>query len=122
MAVKFYYQFSIHPLLWIFFFFWLDSIGKIIITTLQMVIRASTQTCTGCALQNPRGHQEIPTCRPVLTVVGICLFLCFGFKSHGQRSLVGCSPWGHKELGTTEQLTLCFGFNSSVFIVSILFY
>ena len=27
-------------------------------------------------------------------------------KSHGQRSLVGCSPWGSKELGTTEQLTL----------------
>ena len=27
-------------------------------------------------------------------------------KSHGQRSLVGCSPWGHKELGTTEWLTL----------------
>ena len=27
-------------------------------------------------------------------------------KSHGQRSLVGCSPWGCKELGTTEQLTL----------------
>ena len=26
-------------------------------------------------------------------------------KSHGQRSLVGCSPWGHKELGTTEWLT-----------------
>ena len=23
-------------------------------------------------------------------------------KSHGQRSLVGCSPWGHKELDTTE--------------------
>ena len=27
-------------------------------------------------------------------------------KSHGQRSLVGCSPWGHKESGTTDQLTL----------------
>ena len=27
-------------------------------------------------------------------------------KSHGQRSLVGSSPWGHKELDTTEQLTL----------------
>ena len=27
-------------------------------------------------------------------------------KSHGQRSLVGCSPWGCKESGTTEQLTL----------------
>ena len=26
-------------------------------------------------------------------------------KSHGQRSLVGYSPWGHKELDTTEQLS-----------------
>ena len=26
-------------------------------------------------------------------------------KSHGQRSLVGCSPWGLKESYTTEQLT-----------------
>ena len=25
---------------------------------------------------------------------------------HGQRNLVGYSPWGHKELETTEQLTL----------------
>ena len=25
-------------------------------------------------------------------------------ESHGQRSLVGCSPWGHKEWDTTEQL------------------
>ena len=25
-------------------------------------------------------------------------------KSHGQRSLVGCSPWGRKESDTTEQL------------------
>ena len=27
---------------------------------------------------------------------------------HGQRSLVGHSPWDHKELDTTEQLTLHF--------------
>ena len=27
-------------------------------------------------------------------------------KSHGQRSLVGYSPRGHKESDTTEQLTL----------------
>ena len=26
-------------------------------------------------------------------------------KFHEQRSLVGCSPWGHKESHTTEQLT-----------------
>ena len=25
-------------------------------------------------------------------------------KSHGRRSLVGCSPWGHYGLDTTEQL------------------
>jgi len=29
-------------------------------------------------------------------------------KSHGQRSLVGCSPWGHKESDTTEQLDFHF--------------
>ena len=27
-------------------------------------------------------------------------------KSHGQKSLVGYSPWGHKELDTTERLIL----------------
>ena len=25
-------------------------------------------------------------------------------ESHGQRSLAGCSPWGHKELDTNERL------------------
>ena len=29
-------------------------------------------------------------------------------KSHGRRSLVGCSPWGHYELDTTEQLHFHF--------------
>ena len=29
-------------------------------------------------------------------------------KFHGQRSLVGYSPWGHKELDTIEQLPLKF--------------
>ena len=29
-------------------------------------------------------------------------------KSHGERSLVGYSPWGRKELDTTEQLTFTF--------------
>ena len=27
-------------------------------------------------------------------------------KFHGQKSLVGYSPWGHKELDTTKQLSL----------------
>ena len=29
-------------------------------------------------------------------------------KSHGQRSLVGCGPWGREELGTAEQLHFHF--------------
>ena len=29
-------------------------------------------------------------------------------ESQGQRSLVGCSPWGHKESDTTEQLHFHF--------------
>ena len=27
-------------------------------------------------------------------------------ESHGQRSLEGYSPWGHKETDTTEQLSI----------------
>ena len=34
-------------------------------------------------------------------------------KSYGQWSLVGYSPWGHKESDTTEQLTLSNDLNSS---------
>ena len=30
---------------------------------------------------------------------------------HGEKSLVGYSPWGHKELDTTEQLTKQHGGN-----------
>ena len=29
-------------------------------------------------------------------------------KSHGQRSLVGCSPWGREEMDTTERLHFDF--------------
>ena len=29
-------------------------------------------------------------------------------KSHGQRSLVGCNPWGHWESDTTERLHFPF--------------
>ena len=30
-------------------------------------------------------------------------------ESHGHRSVVGCSPWGHKESGMDERLTLTQG-------------
>ena len=29
-------------------------------------------------------------------------------RSHGRRSLVGCSPWGHDELDTTERIHFHF--------------
>ena len=35
-------------------------------------------------------------------------------KSHGQRSLGGYSPWGHKELDTTEQLHFHYLFYESL--------
>ena len=34
-------------------------------------------------------------------------YSCLG-KSHGRWSLVGCSPWGHKELDTTDRLHFHF--------------
>ena len=33
-------------------------------------------------------------------------------KSHGRRSLVGCSPWGREELDTTERLPFTFHFHA----------
>ena len=35
---------------------------------------------------------------------------CLPGESQGHRSLVGYSPWGHKESDTTEQLTLSRGY------------
>ena len=56
-----------------------------------------------------------------ITVRYICGLLCIAWKrrwhptpvllpgkSHGQRSLVGCSPWGRTELDTAEQLHFHF--------------
>ena len=37
------------------------------------------------------------------------------WRTHGQRSLVGYSPRGHKELDKTEQLTLLFYFQGAIF-------
>jgi len=42
-------------------------------------------------------------------------------KSHGQRSLVGYSPWGCKELDTTERFhfTSLHTHNDSIFVYTI---
>ena len=40
-------------------------------------------------------------------------------ESHGQRNLAGYGPWGHKELDTTEHLTLFTSPASKLLHVSI---
>ena len=35
-------------------------------------------------------------------------------KSHGRRSLIGCSPWGRKESDTTERRHFHFHYFNSV--------
>ena len=59
-----------------------------------------TQKCTPLSLKGGRTkywrRQWHPT--PVL----------LPGKSHGQRSLVGCSPWGREESDTTERLPFHF--------------
>ena len=36
-------------------------------------------------------------------------------KSHGQRSLAGYSPWGHKKSDMTEQLTRSLSFSVDIY-------
>ena len=40
-------------------------------------------------------------------------------ESHGQRSLVGYSPWSREKSDTTEQLTLSLGFKDVIFVVVV---
>jgi len=42
-------------------------------------------------------------------------------KSHGQRSLVGYSPWGRKELDTTERLHFHFHEPITIFLNCFVF-
>ena len=69
------------------------------------------------------GYISIYLCLYIYIYVSICLCLFMSIsrrrqwqptpvllpgKSHGQRSLVGCSPWGHEESDTTERLHFHF--------------
>ena len=46
-----------------------------------------------------------PTASPALPVGGSVEGAALTGESRGQSSLVGCSPWGRKELDMTEQLS-----------------
>ena len=62
------------------------------------------------ALEQLREYCNSPDCSAWKTVSRIPPVLLPG-KSRGQRSLVGCSPWGREESDTTEQLHLHFSFS-----------
>ena len=40
-------------------------------------------------------------------------------KFHGQRSMVGCSPWGSKELDLTECLCVCVHIHTPCLIFTV---
>ena len=59
--------------------------------------KESTDQCRRC-----KGHGFDPWVRKISLRRKWQLTVFLPGKSHGQRSLVGYSPWGHKELDTTR--------------------
>ena len=49
---------------------------------------------------------EDPLDKELVTHSSILALIILPGESHGQRSLAGYSPWGHKESDRTEQLPL----------------
>ena len=43
-------------------------------------------------------------------------------ESHGQKSLVGCSQWGHRELDMTERLTVSPSVNRKTLVIFKILY
>ena len=77
--------------------------------------------CNGHTQSHPplfRGSHKPPCSRPFWNGLGRLKFpwrrqwqptpVLLPGKSHGWRSLVGCSPWGHEESDTTEWLHFHF--------------
>ena len=72
---------------------WKATKGKATNSYKRITTRLSVDSLAETADQRRQRHQT-----PVL----------LPGKSHGWRSLVGCSPWGHEELDTTERLHFHF--------------
>ena len=67
-----------------------------------------------------RSQPALPHRRCVYTCVCACIWECVWHptpallpgKSHGWRSLVGCSPWGRQESDTLSNFTFTFHFHA----------
>ena len=71
----------------------------------QMVMNlpAMQKPCVGSlGEKDPLQQEWLPT------------LVCFPGEFHGQRSLVGYSPWGRKESDMTERLTLSFSLSFQI--------
>ena len=67
-----------------------------------------SSTCTYNILHLIKAHEELLISLFFGEGNGNPLQYSWPGKSHGWRSLVGCSPWGRWESGTTEQLPIHF--------------
>ena len=77
---------------------WIEKLGRLQSQKSRTLLSytITTKLSLKCIIVTPRRRQWHPT--PVL----------LPGKSHGWRSLVGCSPWGREELDTTEWLHFHF--------------
>ena len=66
-----------------------------------------------CSALTSSLSQELPREQPTLVFLR--------GESHGQRSLAGYSPWGHKESDTTERLSLTQPGTPPIFVSLISF-
>ena len=85
-------------------------------TLFMLFMGFSRQEClSGLLLPSPVNHvfSELSTKTHLFWVALYCMAhhptpALLPGKSHGRRSLVGCSPWGCKESDTTERLPFHF--------------
>ena len=75
---------------------------------LLLVCLSPGQAVATPSLSRSAGRSD-PCCHQITTfALGLHEHILCVFTSHGGRSLVGCSPWGRKELDTTEHLHFHF--------------
>ena len=93
------------------------------VITYQYLNTVASFFCVCFSVFPPFSYLPIYIYRPVSIDITIYLYLyrrrqwhptpvLLPGKSHGRRSLVGCSPWGRQEANTTERLHFHFSLSS----------
>ena len=79
-----------------------------ICSSLLEIMYMSSRICLGKSLSMGIGNPLVSALKPFQFCQWHLTPVLLPGKSHGRRSLVGCSPWGHKELDTNELLHFHF--------------